>query len=159
MRYLITIILILTGISGFAQTDIRKSSISSGGGSVKVGSMQVVYAVGEVAVQENTQSNIHISEGFIGKDIGVALGVEDFGIMTGVKVYPIPVSDLLNISLSENGNYEYFITNISGEKLVEKTGNELSKKIDLTGLPSGVYLLTIVERGHKKVVSVKIVKK
>ena len=44
---------------------IYKSSIDSGGASVSVGGLQVLYTIGEVHVQEFISPNLSVSEGFI----------------------------------------------------------------------------------------------
>ena len=57
---------LLVALSNWGQS-IVKSSIDSGGASVTAGNIEVLYTIGEVAVQETTAGNISISEGFIGK--------------------------------------------------------------------------------------------
>jgi len=73
-KLFILILFLLTGFT-YGQMQIKKSSISTGGGSASAGTTTVISAIGEVAVQENTQGTVHISEGFIGADIAVVLGV------------------------------------------------------------------------------------
>jgi hypothetical protein len=50
--------------AAFSQT-IVKSSIDNGGGSVITSDMNMVYTIGEVNVQESSNGDLRISEGFI----------------------------------------------------------------------------------------------
>jgi hypothetical protein len=60
----LTLLLNLLVFFGYSQS-IEKFSVDSGGASTSVGGIQILYTIGEVAVQEVTTSNISISEGFI----------------------------------------------------------------------------------------------
>jgi len=52
MKTILSILSILVFSLGFGQTLIKKSSISTGGGSATSGNIQVIYTIGETAVQE-----------------------------------------------------------------------------------------------------------
>lgn len=70
------------------------------------------------------------------------------------KVFPNPVSNLLNISL-ENSNEDFLVTIYScmGQKVLSSLNN---KSINVSNLPSGMYFVQIKQLG--KVVTTKIVK-
>lgn len=53
MKHILTFIAFLTLTLGFSHTALQKSSLSTGGGSASSGNLYMVYAIGEVAVQEN----------------------------------------------------------------------------------------------------------
>ncbi len=66
MRTLLIIIIILSFSKVLNGQSIEKFSIDSGGASADLGSMEVLYTIGEVNVQERTSPSIQVSEGFIG---------------------------------------------------------------------------------------------
>ena len=57
---------------------IEKFSIDSGGASDTEGGIQIVYTIGEVAVQESTVSGVSISEGFINSSFRVSIDPKVF---------------------------------------------------------------------------------
>jgi hypothetical protein len=58
--------------------------------------------------------------------------------LTNFKVYPNPVNDILNIEVE--GNFDYQISTINGEKLTDGKNNS---QINISDLPAGFYLITI----------------
>ncbi len=64
MKKLILIAIMVIWNLSFSQT-IEKSSIDSGGASVTVGNIQLLYTIGEVFVAERSAATISVSEGFI----------------------------------------------------------------------------------------------
>jgi len=155
----IIIILFLLNISiGYGQVNIKKSSVSTVGGSATVGSTSLTYAIGEVAVQENTQGNTHLSEGFIGPDILQALGVEEFSELQGVKIYPNPVADYIHIDLSQSGNYRMYLFDLNGKLINDYQTVEDTYDINVENLQAAVYLLIIVDNEHKLKSMLKIQK-
>lgn len=156
---LILIVLVIAG-SCFAQTEIKKSSISTGGGSATAGNTTIIYSIGEVAVQETEQGSIQLSEGFIGLDMAVknTLGLNKYGKLYNIKVYPNPVKNILNIDLPYNHNVELYLYNITGEMVLKKRTNRNPAQINISGLKPGIYLLSIIDQINHKFKNIKIQK-
>ena len=157
MKKYITIIAFFILVSGFGQTDIKKSSLSTAGGSHTTGSTTVIYALGEVAIQEHTQGNILVSEGFIGPDLR-ALGIEDYGILEGIRVYPNPVQDVFTVSLPENKAYEYYLYDLNGKQIWAKTGNNETEQFNIARLHTAMYVLVVIDRDHQRKKIIKLQK-
>lgn len=157
-------ILIITGLvivgSCFAQTEIKKSSISSGGGSVTTGTTTIIYAIGEVAVQETKQESIQLSEGFVGLDMAVknALSLNEYGKLYNIKAYPNPVKDILNIELPDENDFDLYLYNITGEVVLKKKAVDKPAQINVSELTPGIYLLSIIDRKNHKFKNIKIQK-
>ena len=66
------ILLTSTSLSISAQ-QIEKSSIDSGGASALVGDIEILYTIGEVAVQEINTPTLSISEGFINSNFKIKI--------------------------------------------------------------------------------------
>jgi len=142
----------------YGQIAVKKSCISTSGGSYTNGNTTVTYAVGEVAVQENTQGNIHISEGFIGPDLLVATGIEDYGELYGINAFPNPVKDHLQIELPDEQNYEISLFDLSGKDLKNIFIEQSEYQLQMSHLPSGMYLLVVIDRINKQAKIIKIQK-
>lgn len=150
MKKLLLFIAISSITLGYSQTELRKSSLSTGGGSASVGTTQVIYTIGEVAVQENTQGTTHLSEGFIGPDVAQLVGIQDYGILQGVQVFPNPVKDKVQINLPENNTYEIRLFDLNGKELWTKQIEDVNQaQYNLSRLQTGMYLLIVIDRQHK----------
>ena len=160
MRTLIFLIpLLLTSLIPVnSQTAIKKSSLSTDGGSAVNGNFTVTYTVGELAVREVKQGNTSLSEGFITPDISVALKAEDYGELRGVSIFPNPVKDILHISWPFKNKYEIHLFDITGKEVFERTDNTSNSTLNLSGYPKGIYLLGIVDRENKKIRTFKVQK-
>ena len=145
--------------TGFSQTELRKSSLSTGGGSASSGNLYMVYAIGEIGVQESTSGNILLSEGFVGPDIIETVGIEDYGTLTGLKIYPNPVKDNLQIHLPQTGDYEVFIFDLTGKEIFNRNIEDNDEaQYNIANFKTGVYLLIIADRTNKLAATVKLQK-
>ena len=159
MKYLLTIVAVLMFQLSFSQVELKKTSLSSGGGVASSGSLYMVYAIGEVGVQEADAGNIHLSEGFVGPDMTYLLGVEDYGQLEGLQIYPNPVKDKLNIQLPETGNYEVYLFDLTGKQLWQNNiENNSYFSYQMRDYKPGIYLLTVVDRENKKSLTFKVQK-
>lgn len=82
------------------------------------------------------------------------LGVNDFDL-AGLKFYPNPVTDFVNISNTASIS-AINVFNMLGQRVISKTPNNLETKIDMSALPRGTYLLEIDSEG--KSAKIKLVK-
>ena len=70
--------------------------------------------------------------------------LDDITVVVALKVYPNPVKDVLNITYnSAIEKVEFY--NVTGKKVLTANTN----KINVSGLPSGVYLVKIVTMDGK----------
>ena len=159
MRVLFTFFLTLLITTGFSQTELRKSSLSTGGGSASNGNLYMVYAIGEIGVQESTVGNTHLSEGFVGPDLTALVGIEDYGVLNGLKIYPNPVKDMLQINLPQTGTYEVHIFDLTGKEIFYRNIEDSNEaQYNIANFKTGVYLLVIADRENKLAATVKLQK-
>jgi len=160
MKKLLTLTLTLLVSLSFGQTAIKKENISTDGGSQTNGTTTVVYTVGEIAIQENSNGTIHLSEGFIGPDIAEAMDIKDYTLLQNINIYPNPTQDFVNINFENESEYQINITDLSGKIIYTfEENNQLEQRINLQNLKVGVYLLVIKDVKFKKYKIFKIVKK
>ena len=152
MKVFITFILLLIVGLGNAQTTIKKSSIASGGNIARQGNISLISNIGEVAMQEQNNANINISEGFITPDIYQSLGVENLTALAGIQVYPNPAVDFVKLHFSERDNYQVQLFDLNGKLISEfSVDNDIEKVINLKNLQAGGYLL-LVKRQNQSIV-------
>lgn len=72
---------------------------------------------------------------------------------TTISIYPNPTSDIVNIELDKELDFDILIQDFSGKTLIRHTNQEL---IDISELTEGVYIVTIIEKKSKKRVVDKI---
>lgn len=159
MKTLISILIILIAITGFSQTTIDKSSIDSGGAIATNATVNIIYTIGEVVVQETTIGTTHISEGFIGEYSMISLGIENYAPLLGVSLYPNPATDYVNISFVTAANYEISIYDLQGKNIVTyQVANSLSQRIAVNQLANATYVVLIKNKDTKQFTSYKIIK-
>ncbi len=141
-----------------AQVSVKKSSISTSGGTMTSGSHEVIFTVGETNIQEMDTSNTHLSEGFIGPDIAGALGITDYGTLSGISVYPNPVKDNFNLSLPQSGTYEVYLYNLQGKQILYRQVHGTQQNFNISRLTSAGYMLIVIDRDNKLKKSFKIIK-
>lgn len=92
--------------------------------------------------------------------------IDDLENDINIDFYPNPTSDIVNLKFditrknSKSNNISYTITNVTGELIQKDTfkiyGNSVERRIDLSGLQSGVYIMTFTR--NRNSYSQKIVK-
>lgn len=76
------------------------------------------------------------------------IGIDDKMMETRIiNLYPIPVKDLLNISLSENNDEkgEIILTNLAGQIVFR---SNLIDQLDISKLNNGIYLYKVIVNGN-----------
>jgi hypothetical protein len=75
--------------------------------------------------------------------------------VAGIRVYPVPASEVLNIDLPENSSGYYRLSSTEG-RLIQTGQLAKNTHIDTRSLPTGIYLLTMEVNGQ--VYGMKVVK-
>jgi PKD repeat protein len=90
--------------------------------------------------------------------VALVNGILTIGANT-VNIYPSPVTDVLHIDWSAATIAGIRITDMSGKEMIETTtGNNLHNAINISGLATGTYILTIRDTSTGAMQSVKFVK-
>lgn len=160
MKQILTIILVFIVVSAIGQTTIKKSSIDSGGASASIGSIAMVYSIGESDIQEKSTGDIHVSEGFISSCIATMVGLKEYSKLEGVTVYPNPTIDFVTVSFPRADDYEITLFDNTGKQteIVNSVGSD-TQEIDMSRLSSGVYMVLVKNTGQQKFNTYKIIKK
>ena len=70
------------------------------------------------------------------------VSVVEFEELEGVKMYPNPANDVLNLSLDQMGDYSISIRNMLGQEVMNEHVNS-STQLDVSQIESGNYIVTI----------------
>ncbi len=143
----------------FAQVELLKSSVSPIGEATRTsGNLSMIDAGGETANREADAGTMHLSEGFIGPDLTAIMGVEDYGYLAGVRLYPNPVKDFLRISLPQKAIYEIYVHSLTGRELFHTVMETGFISLDWRRMKPGMYLVSILNRQTREYVSFKVQK-
>jgi hypothetical protein len=112
-----------------------------------------------VGVQEVDNSSLHLSEGFVGPDIAKVVGIEDYGVLEGLTVYPNPVKNYVNLQFPAHNDYEIHIFDLTGKEVFQQVSESNSEaQYQLSNLKAGVYLLVVIDRTQQLSATVKLQK-
>lgn len=70
-------------------------------------------------------------------------GLTQYEINDAVTVFPNPASDMVSVSMPENANLVEVYSSTGQLIKSEKTNNTLVSHVDISGLPSGTYIIRI----------------
>ena len=158
MKKLLLITTLLFVFVATAQVALKKSSISTTGGTATAGNKQVVFTVGEVNIQETDVGNTHLSEGFIGPDIAEALGITDYGTLTGIELYPNPVTDRFSVNLPQTSLYDFYLYDLQGKQIFSRQSQNIKESFDIIRLTAAGYMLIVIDRQNQLKKVFKIIK-
>ena len=144
--YILLFSLFLTGFA-YGQVQVKKSSISCGGGTGSIAGYHVAYSIGETAMSEKTSGTIHVSEGFIGPDLMNMVSVRNEKLRAMLHLYPNPSSDMLFVRSESQGVMKACIYDLSGKALMSETQGQGILKISVKSLPPGSYLVRVTVEG------------
>ena len=113
MKIFVVILITILPLEIIAQ----ESTNASGGDINESGKGSVSYSIGQIVYTQNTGSNGSLAQGVQQPyEISVVTGMEEKGISLELSVYPNPVTDYLNIILSDavNKNLKYSFYSVEG---------------------------------------------
>ena len=91
----------------------------------------------------------------------VILGIQDITNRGDIRIYPNPVSNQLNVSLTNNGvDFKWIhIYNTNGQLVISNTISSSDMNIDVGSLINGIYFLKLIDetgtvKGERKFLKV-----
>ncbi|HIP49723.1 MAG TPA: T9SS type A sorting domain-containing protein, partial [Lutibacter sp.] len=89
-----------------------------------------------------------------------SIGVTELNNKLQISVFPNPTTGALSINSQINNlKTDIIITNLLGEKCYKnKISIHKSTSIDISFLPKGIYLLSIVNKQQERILTKKIIK-
>ena len=87
----------------------------------------------------------------------VTLRANDFSTDNGIKIYPNPFQNKVIIAFDESIDAELKVFDVNGRLLKDQKLNATENNIDMSNLPSGLYLFQITS--DSKTMIQKVIKK
>ena len=144
MKTKLIYLIMCVGVWTQAQT-IEKFSIDSGGSSTSTGSIQILYTLGEVCVQEYSLGNLQVSEGFINSFPEGTLGLAT-ETAENILLYPNPAHDRFYVRGTQPIK-QLMLYDMSGKLMASTDQNQMA----VGHLASGVYFVQIVTQATSEV--------
>ena len=108
---------------------------------------------GELLVQFITNSSV-VASGWTAYYTSTPMGIEEFGVVNDVSIYPNPSNDKLNISFSVLNEKEVLIKifDIAGREIFDQSlisnSGIFNKVIDISELKKGLYTLRLITQSE-----------
>jgi hypothetical protein len=153
------IVLLTTGLlwAGFAQA--QESTNASGSDATGSGGT-VAYSVGQVVYTTSSGSNGSVAQGAQHAYEILTVGVKEIELNISLTAFPNPTAEnlTLQISVYNNEKLSYQLLDMQGKLLSNGQVTAQQTKINLNGLPSATYFISVFTQENKKVQSFKIIK-
>jgi len=161
MKKVVFVLLLMAGISLSAQTVMEKSALMAGGSgeSSQVDGIRLMAAIGECRTGEIDATDMHLSEGFVGPDMALWLKVESYGVLSGVRLYPVPVADVLHMVFPREETYELFLYNREGKLILRSQVTGMRFDMDMRTYTTGTYMVMVIDHARKRRQIMQIVKR
>ncbi len=143
MKNIITLALLTFAISAKAQV---AEIVASGGGKLAASSISIEYTIGDIAVGTFDGSSTDLFEGFQAINYGIGL-ITGLYSETVFSFYPNPTQKFLTIEADFSPGSTFHVTDMSGKQLQLPSELQAHKAVvDVSSLPSALYVLTIQEK-------------
>jgi S-ribosylhomocysteine lyase LuxS involved in autoinducer biosynthesis len=84
-------------------------------------------------------------------------GIDEYNKNNEIRIYPNPTTNIISIAIDCDGLKSVQILNLNGILLIEETFKGNQKTIDISGLNTGAYLISIKTEDDRNVQ--KLIKK
>ncbi len=142
MKNIFFLVLIFNSTNFVCGQSMPNSVISAGGENVITANNKIQFTIGETITLESQKTTLGFHSIF-----SKSLDVENHLYSNTDKLFPNPIEDFLNVSISSL-NSGLTIRNINSEILLFKTLTEYNSSIDFSDFNSGIYIIEINDDGH-----------
>lgn len=126
----------LSAQSGELSPDV----VASAGDSFSDNNLILEWTLGELAT-ESFEGNLFLSQGFHQPGENITSIDNPLSSLGLIKVYPNPSRDRIFIEREKGGEIEVALRDIRGRILIEHTVSNSIDQLNLSQLPSGIYIL------------------
>lgn len=143
---------------------LDRQVFSSNGTSINSGNIWLDYTIGEMNIVTYTTGSIVLNQGFH-QVYSTSTSILNLSYSSAIKVYPNPGSGYLQIDIPDDmvNKSFYKLTDIAGRVISDYDNlNTLlpsnKNTINISGLPYGIYLLTIQTQNSNSTYLYRIIK-
>jgi hypothetical protein len=153
--------IISIGLLFYGSIVLGQSSLNTSGGDATGSTGSVAYSIGQVFYVSHTGNNGKIAEGVQQAFELYTLDIKDITLKASLSIMPNPVIEklMLHIGNYTNQNLFYQLFDFQGRILDRSAINAEITEIDMSRLPTALYLLYILNQDKKRVQSFKVIKR
>lgn len=150
------ILLLVCSVFSFGQS-VNHFLISNSGDVYRTGDIELTFTIGEAITETFSAQNLFLTQGFLQTYNNTSNFIpETYPNSNSLSVYPNPASDFIiteieNCSIDFNEVTKLLLIDINGKLIKSIIITESINKIDVADLPSGTYLLKLVNSNLTKV--------
>ncbi len=152
-RFFLLVIMVLSFFGSQAQNKNSPDGFINNGGTLLIQETSLMASVGEPIVGLSSEGSFHCLQGFVYKIIpeDYKTSIDDYNLdnLLEINVYPNPASAYLHLQLKSNvqEDLDYSIISLTGSKVQSGRLNGALTTIDLAGIISSPYILTVYNKG------------
>ena len=156
----LTFQLALSALLIIPTVSMAQEAITTAGNYFKAGGNSLEWSLGQELTETFISESYMLTQG-LHQGTLLIVSIQDFyAEATTVKVFPNPVTDILNLEIQElhEDNLRWYLFNIQGKLLESGDIRSASSSINMQSLDSGIYILSI-ENHSRLIKSLRILKK
>jgi len=129
-----------------AGAQVKQEVIASAGGYNVNGAISISWTLGETVIPTFTNGDLVLTHGFQ-QQLIITTVEENLEVLVNIKVFPNPVSDVVNVQFESPVEGEAVLTiidskgNLVKSEMIETT--TIEKQINLQDIPAGIYYLRL----------------
>jgi len=129
-----------------AGAQVKQEVIASAGGYNVNGAISISWTLGETVIPTFTNCDLVLTHGFQ-QQLIITTVEENLEVLVNIKVFPNPVSDVVNVQFESPVEGEAVLTiidskgNLVKSEMIETT--TIEKQINLQDIPAGIYYLRL----------------
>jgi hypothetical protein len=150
MKTIIFPLFLVVSVISFGQ-NIDRDVVSAAGDNYATSTASLSWTLGEVATESFANTTNNLNQGFHPGNLFVTSIDEELDLDLIIKAYPNPVVDILIVETQDQDRI-YQIIDLHGEVIKNGIITSEKEEIDFTGLPSGVYFLSISGNKTHKII-------
>ncbi len=138
----LTVLALFSGLCLSAQS-ISPQVVSSAGNHFSNGTHQISFTLGEPVIATQSNSGTTLTQGFHQSKLSV-ISIAELVSESGIKVYPNPVVQNLNIETTNLGNDVWLnLYSTNGKLVLQKKMSGSEESLNMETLAEGTYFLSL----------------
>ncbi len=153
MKTIYLSVFLFVPLINYAQ-NLSQNTLSTAGGYSENANGSLSWTIGETIIETTTNGSNTLTQGFHQGNLKVITLINKTKILGELKVYPIPVNDVLNVE-TDKTEIDYQLMDVNGKVIFTGKLNNMNHQINCSGLPNGTYLLKINNQKTHKIFKIE----
>ena len=141
---IIIYLMCLLPVLAFGQK-VEPEALSSAGDHMEVTNLNLDWTLGENAVETIGTGDNRLTQGFQQGDLNYTTSIVTVLPEFALRAFPNPTTQFLILEKDNAEPYQVWMTDVQGVVVMKKTITNYQTEINLSGLPSGMYLIAVTK--------------